>query len=69
MKGNRIIGTGMGLPSRVVTNEDLAKIVDTTDEWITTRTGIKERRIAEDHETTSDFGAMAERYGDGRDRA
>lgn len=59
MKGNRIIGTGMGLPSRVVTNEDLAKIVDTTDEWITTRTGIKERRIAEDHETTSDFSALA----------
>ncbi|UCF29801.1 MAG: ketoacyl-ACP synthase III [bacterium] len=59
MKGNRIIGTGMGLPSRVVTNEDLAKIVNTTDEWITTRTGIKERRIAEDHETTSDFSALA----------
>lgn len=59
MKGNRIIGTGMGLPARVVTNEDIAKIVDTTDEWITSRTGIKERRIAEDHETTSDFGATA----------
>ena len=59
MKGNRIIGTGMGLPSRVVTNKDLARIVDTSDEWITTRTGIKERRIAEEHETTSDFGARA----------
>jgi len=59
MKGNRIIGTGMGLPARVVTNDDLAKIVDTTDEWIFSRTGIKERRIAEDHETTSDFGALS----------
>ena len=59
MKGNRIIGTGMGLPSRIVTNEDLTKIVDTSDEWILSRTGIRERRIAEDHETTSDFGAEA----------
>ncbi|UCG38409.1 MAG: ketoacyl-ACP synthase III, partial [bacterium] len=59
MKGNRIIGTGTGVPSRVVTNEDLAKIVDTSDEWIVTRTGIRERRIAEDHETTSDFSAEA----------
>jgi 3-oxoacyl-[acyl-carrier-protein] synthase-3 len=61
MKGNRIIGTGMGLPSRIVTNEDLAKTVDTSDEWIYSRTGIKERRIAEEHETTSDFGAEAAR--------
>ena len=61
MKGNRIIGTGMGLPSRIVTNEDLAKLVDTSDEWIFSRTGIKERRIAEEHETTSDFGAEAAR--------
>ena len=59
MKGNRIIGTGMGMPSRIVTNDDLAKIVDTTDEWIFSRTGIRERRIAQDHETTSDFGALA----------
>lgn len=59
MKGNRIIGTGTGVPSRVVTNEDLTKIVDTSDEWIRTRTGIRERRIAEEHETTSDFCARA----------
>lgn len=59
MKGNRIIGTGKGVPERVVTNEDLAKIVDTSDEWIRTRTGIRERRLAEDHETTSDFCAEA----------
>jgi 3-oxoacyl-[acyl-carrier-protein] synthase-3 len=61
MKGNRIIGTGAGLPARVVTNLDLAQIVDTSDEWIVSRTGIKERRIAEDHETTSDFSAEAAR--------
>jgi 3-oxoacyl-[acyl-carrier-protein] synthase-3 len=59
MKGNRIIGTGIGVPSRVVTNEELTRIVDTTDEWIRTRTGIRERRIADEHETTSDFCARA----------
>ncbi len=59
MKGNRIIGTGAGYPSRIMTNEDLSKLVDTTDEWIVSRTGIRERRIAEDGETTSDFAATA----------
>ncbi len=59
MKGNRIIGTGTGVPSRIVTNEDLAKIVDTSDEWIVSRTGIRERRIAADNEATSDFSAWA----------
>jgi 3-oxoacyl-[acyl-carrier-protein] synthase-3 len=49
----------MGLPSRIVTNDDLAKIVDTSDEWIFSRTGIRERRIAREHETTSDFAAAA----------
>ena len=41
-----IIGLGKYLPDNVLTNKDLEKMVDTTDEWITTRTGIKERRIA-----------------------
>ena len=41
-----IIGTGSATPEKVLTNEDLEAIVDTTDEWITRRTGIKERRIA-----------------------
>lgn len=59
MKGNCIIGTGIGLPSRILTNEDLAKIVDTSDEWIVSRTGIRERYIAEEHEKTSDFGVEA----------
>ncbi len=56
-----IIGTGSHLPERVLTNAELEKLVDTTDEWITTRTGIKERRIAADGETTSDMAANAAR--------
>ena len=43
MKGFQLIATGAGIPSRVVTNDDLSRIVDTSDEWITTRTGIKSR--------------------------
>lgn len=54
----RIIGTGMYVPSRVVTNDDLAQIVETNDEWITKRVGIKERRISET-EFTSDMGYEA----------
>lgn len=52
-KRSVIISTGSYLPERIMTNADLEKIVDTSDEWITKRTGIKERRIAADHETTS----------------
>jgi 3-oxoacyl-[acyl-carrier-protein] synthase-3 len=48
-----VIGTGCYLPERVLTNADLENMVDTSDEWITTRTGIKERRIASPEETTS----------------
>jgi len=47
----RIIGTGSYLPSKVVTNFDLEKTLDTSDEWITARTGIKERRIVTDQNT------------------
>jgi 3-oxoacyl-[acyl-carrier-protein] synthase-3 len=50
-----ITGTGMSVPDRVMTNKDLEKIVDTTDEWIRTRTGIRERRIAGEGEKVSDF--------------
>jgi 3-oxoacyl-[acyl-carrier-protein] synthase-3 len=56
-----VIGTGAYVPDRVLTNADLAKMVDTTDEWIVTRTGIRERRIAAEGETTSDMAAMAAR--------
>ncbi|HUV39802.1 MAG TPA: beta-ketoacyl-ACP synthase III, partial [Planctomycetota bacterium] len=54
-------GTGNYLPEKVLTNEDLEKLVDTSDEWITKRTGIKTRRIAADDETVSDMGTAAAR--------
>ena len=54
-----ITGTGMYLPEKNVTNFDLEKIVDTTDEWITQRTGIKERRISRDDEPTSELAYHA----------
>ncbi|MBN3040008.1 MAG: ketoacyl-ACP synthase III [Candidatus Omnitrophica bacterium] len=53
MRAAKIIGLGKYLPSRRLTNKDLEKIVDTSDEWITTRTGIKERRIAKEGESAS----------------
>jgi len=56
-----IKGVGGYLPARVVTNADLAKLVDTSDAWITERTGIKERRIAAEGELTSTMGAIAAR--------
>jgi len=56
---SRILGTGRCIPEDVITNADLEKIIDTTDEWITTRTGMKRRhRVAED-EATSDLAAVA----------
>ncbi|WP_173916954.1 beta-ketoacyl-ACP synthase III [Halobacillus sp. Marseille-Q1614] len=54
-----IIGTGHYAPERVLTNKDLEKIVDTSDEWIRTRTGIEERRIAAEGEDTSDMALRA----------
>ena len=56
-----IAGTGSSVPDRVVTNKDLEKIVDTSDEWITTRTGIKERRISEPGEPLSRYATEASR--------
>ncbi|MDP3058702.1 MAG: 3-oxoacyl-ACP synthase, partial [bacterium] len=50
---------GAYLPSKVLTNSDLEKSVDTTDEWIVSRTGIKERRIAAPDEATSDLAYQA----------
>ncbi len=61
MRGIKIVGTGVGLPSQIVTNFDLARRVDTSDEWITERTGIRERRIAEPGVATSDLCAEAVR--------
>lgn len=57
----RIIGTGSYLPAYVLTNAELEKRVDTSDEWIVSRTGIRERHIAAKHETTSDLATAAAR--------
>jgi 3-oxoacyl-[acyl-carrier-protein] synthase-3 len=56
-----VLGCGSYLPSRVLTNAELSRMVDTSDEWITQRTGIRERHIAADGETTSDMGLAAAR--------
>lgn len=60
-KRARIIGTGKALPEKILTNADLEKMIDTTDEWIRTRTGIVERRIAGENEATSDLAITASR--------
>jgi 3-oxoacyl-[acyl-carrier-protein] synthase-3 len=57
----RVSGWGSYVPERVLTNADLERIVDTSDEWIQTRTGIRERRVAAPHETTATLGAVAAR--------
>lgn len=59
IKGIGIIGTGSFLPHKVMKNCDLEKIVDTSDEWITARTGIRERRILEEGKAASDMGIEA----------
>jgi 3-oxoacyl-[acyl-carrier-protein] synthase-3 len=57
----RIIGTGSYLPAKVLTNDDLAQLVDTSDEWIVTRTGIRERHVAAEDENASDLALVAAR--------
>ena len=61
MKRAVVIGSGAALPRNAVSNDDLAKKVDTSDEWIQQRTGIKQRYIAEADETTASLGAAAAR--------
>lgn len=58
---SRIVGTGSYLPERVLTNQDLEKLVETTDQWIVDRTGIRERHMAADGEVTSDLALQASR--------
>jgi len=58
---SRIVGTGSYLPPKVVTNDDLARQMDTSDEWIRTRTGIRQRHIAEPSQASSDLGVEASR--------
>ncbi|MGN0304699.1 MAG: 3-oxoacyl-ACP synthase, partial [Lachnospiraceae bacterium] len=53
MQGIKIVATGRALPQRIVTNEELSRQVDTTDEWIRTRTGIGQRYICEEETCTS----------------
>lgn len=59
MMGNLIVGTGISIPDTVVTNHDLARVMDTTDEWITTRTGVKERHFADPGVGASDLAVEA----------
>ncbi|HYO48093.1 MAG TPA: 3-oxoacyl-ACP synthase, partial [Gemmatimonadota bacterium] len=54
-----IRATGMSVPDKVVTNADFERILDTSDEWITTRTGIKERRMCAEGQNTADMAAEA----------
>lgn len=63
IKANSVIISGVGsyTPPKILSNDDLSKIVETSDEWIRTRTGIRERRIADDDMTTSDMAANASR--------
>ncbi|MCK5335110.1 MAG: 3-oxoacyl-ACP synthase, partial [Gammaproteobacteria bacterium] len=61
MTYSRISGTGSYLPENIVTNADMEKIVDTTDEWIRSRTGIEQRHIAADDEFTVDLAEKAAR--------
>jgi len=61
VKGARILGTGGFLPERIVSNAELALSVDTSDEWIVSRTGIRERRVAGPLETTCDLAEQAAR--------
>ena len=59
--GSRVLGTGSALPRRIVTNAELASQVDTSDEWIVARTGIRQRHIASDDETTATLAIAAAR--------
>lgn len=59
MKRSRIVGTGSYVPEKVLTNHDLEQMVDTSDEWIVTRTGIKERRVTSNGQASSDLASNA----------
>jgi 3-oxoacyl-[acyl-carrier-protein] synthase-3 len=66
---SRIAGTGGYLPAKILTNVELATRIDTSDEWVRARTGIRERRIAADSERTSDLALAAARGAGLRFRA
>jgi 3-oxoacyl-[acyl-carrier-protein] synthase-3 len=60
-KRAEIVGTGSAVPDRILTNQDLVQMVETSDEWIVSRSGIRERHITDDQTTTSDLAALAAR--------
>lgn len=73
MRTASILGTGSYIPEKVVTNDDLSKLLDTSDDWIRTRTGIRERHLASEDEGASDMAVKAaqkalDRAGISRDR-
>ncbi len=57
--GSRLVGYGSYLPEKIMTNQDFEKIMDTSDEWIVQRTGMRERHFARDDETVVDMGVIA----------
>ena len=59
--GNKLVGYGSYLPERVMTNADFERVMDTTDEWIVERTGIRARHFAADNETVADMATNAAR--------
>ncbi len=59
MKYARIVSTGMAFPERTLTNDEIARTLETSDEWIFTRTGIHQRQVANEREATSDLAAAA----------
>ena len=61
MNGIKLCGTGAAAPAKIVTNDDMAAMVETNDEWITTRTGIKRRHRLPQEENASDLGTHAAR--------
>ena len=71
-----ILGTGSYVPEKILSNQDLEKLIDTNDEWIVTRTGVKERRVAAEDQATSDLAyeaaknalsaALKKYYGNGK---
>src|SRR4029077_19347525 len=61
LRGTRVSGLGTYVPERVITNADLSRLVDTNDEWIVRRTGIRERRASAENEFTSDLCVAAAR--------
>ena len=59
IRGATIVGTGMYVPEHILTNHDIAKVVDTSDAWIVERTGIRERRISAPDQVSSDLAVIA----------